>query len=323
MRIDVHNHIFPPPYVEAIGLARIAAVASSGSAPEWSVERAIEVMDANDVAMAVTSVSAPGFILDDPRNLAAVVRRCNDYTAEMVADRPHRFGMFASLPMPDVDACLSEIDHVYDTLKTDGVCLFTNYDGVYLGDPRFRPVFEALDRRGGVVFVHPTVVNGAPMLPGVSQSTMEFAFDTARTAASLAFNGVMSGCRSVKFIFSHAGGVAPYLAHRIEILSHNAPKLREHLAEGVIAELGRHYYDTALSASAVTFGSLRQLVPVEQVLFGSDFPFGPKRQMAGAIAGLDGMGLSAGDRLAIDSANAIRLMPGLARARRTDQSAPR
>jgi predicted TIM-barrel fold metal-dependent hydrolase len=304
--------------MEAIGVAKIAAVASSGSAPEWSVERALEVMDRNDVDMAVTSVSAPGFILDDPADLPSVVRRCNDYTAGMVADRPHRFGMFASLPMPDVAACLSEIDYVYDQLNTDGVCLFTNYDGVYLGDPRFRPVFKALDLHGAVVFIHPTVVKGAPVLPGVSQSTMEFAFDTARTAASLAFSGVMSGCRRVKFIFSHAGGVAPYLAHRIETLSHNAPKLREHLRDGVIAELGRHYYDTALSASAVTFGSLRQLVPVEQVLFGTDFPFGPKNQMAGAIAGLDAMGLSASDRSAIDSQNAIRLMPGLAHVRPVD-----
>jgi predicted TIM-barrel fold metal-dependent hydrolase len=314
MRIDVHNHIFPPVYVDAVGVGTLAAIASSGRAPTWSVDLALETMDRNQVAMAVTSVSAPGFVVD-PAILVRTVRGSNEFAAQMVRDHPTRFGMFAALPIPDIDATLAEIEYAFDTLGADGVCLLSNYDGLYLGDPALKPMFAELDRRGAVVFVHPTSVKGAPVLPGVSQSTLEFTFDTTRTAASLLFGGVMTNCRRVRFVFSHAGGAIPYLAHRMEVLSHNAPQLREGLPDGVVAELARCYYDTALSAGPTTFGSLLKLVPPEQVLFGSDFPFGPKNQMAGAVAGLDAMALSEGTRRGIDGQNAIALMPSLARVR--------
>lgn len=164
-----------------------------------------------------------------------------------------------------------------------------------------------------MTFVHPTAVGGAPVVARLSQSMLEFPFDTTRTIASLLFGGVMTTFRAVRFIFSHAGGAMPYLAQRVEQLSQNAPELRERLPEGIVAQLGRYYYDTALSANASAFGSLLELVPVEQVLFGTDFPYGPKNQIGQTIEGLQALDLTAEQLQRIESENALALLPRLKR----------
>ena len=311
-RIDVHHHILPPRYVAEVGDARIGPLIVAGRTPDWSPERSIEAMDRNGIATAVTSISAPGLWFGDARAARDLARHCNEYGAALRRDYGSRFGFFASLPLPDVDASLEEIAYGLDVLRADGIGLLTNYGGRYPGDPAFAPVFDELDRRGAVVYFHPAAAPCSTCLPEIPAATLDFPFDTTRAVTSLLYGGTLARCRNIRFIFSHAGGTIPFLAERIARLAAR-PEFQKQVPEGAVAELRRLHYDTALSANLFTFRSLLQLVPAAQVLFGSDYPFAPETTMVATVRGLAELGLPPADLHAIERDNALRLMPGLDR----------
>lgn len=307
-RIDTHHHFVPPFYLAEVGAEAIGRTLVSGKAPQWTPRHSVDAMDRNGIATAMVSISAPGFACDDG-NKADLCRRCNDYAAGMRTDFPGRFGSFAALPLPDVDASLAEIERSLGALSAEGICLLTNYNGLYLGDPRFEPVFAELNRRAAVVYVHPTEgpCNCGPALPPAS---LEFPFDTTRAIAGLLFSGTFNRCRDIKFIFSHAGGTIPFIADRLARLERR-PDYKQHVPDGVLAELRRLYYDTALSANALAINTLLALTTSRQVLFGSDYPYAPEETMAATVTGLAGLDLAAADLAAIERGNALRLLPGL------------
>lgn len=308
-RIDTHHHFVPPFYLSEVGAEAVARTLVSGRAPAWTPQHSIDAMDRNGIATAVVSISAPGFLCDDGKR-PDLCRRCNDYAAGMCIDHPGRFGSFAGLPLPDVDASLAEIDRALGPLRAEGICLLTNYDGRYLGDPCFAPVFEELNRRRAVVYVHPTEgpCTCGPALPPAS---LEFPFDTTRAVASLLFNGTFNRCRDIRFIFSHAGGTVPFIAERLARLERR-PDYARHVPEGVIAELKRLHYDSALSANRLAMDTLLSLVTVRQVLFGSDYPYAPEETMAATVNGVRALNLTEANLTAIERTNALGLMPSLA-----------
>ncbi len=317
-RVDVHHHILPREYVRAVGPDVIAVQGSSGRVPSWSLADALATLDAANVTTAITSVTAPGVAtLASAAQAADVARACNEFAAAMVRDHPGRFGLFATLPLQDDDACLAEVDDAYDRLAADGVCLFSNYDGHYLGADRFRPLYAALDRRAAVVFVHPTSPVHRVDVGGLSPSTLEFPFDTTRTIASIVFGGIARDFPAIRWIFAHAGGAMPYLAGRMDMLMQNNPRLRETMPAGFGAVLERFHFDCALSADRAHFAALRALVSEDRLLFGSDYPFGPKGQVQqtvdGVAACLDGVAA----RHKVDAGNALRLFPRLAQGEGT------
>jgi predicted TIM-barrel fold metal-dependent hydrolase len=307
-RIDVHHHILPPSYVRAIGDARIGPLIVAGKTPEWTPQHSIEAMDRNGIEKAITSMSAPGLWFGDARITMALTRECNDYAAKMRSDHPGRFGVFASLPLPDIEGSLREIAYALDELKVDGIGLLTNYDGKYPGDPVFAPVFDELNRRKAVVYFHPTE---APCCHAhhlaIPAATLEFPFDTTKAVTSLLFGGTFARCRDIRFIFSHAGGTVPFLAERIARLEVR-PEFRASVPDGVMFELKRLFFDTALSANKLAFSALLQLVAPEQVLFGSDYPFAPETTMTATISGLAALGLGPDVLYAIERGNAVRLL---------------
>ncbi|HWK67276.1 MAG TPA: amidohydrolase family protein [Rhizobiaceae bacterium] len=309
-RIDVQHHILPPDYVRLVGEESIGRLIVSGRMPEWTPQTSIDAMDRNGIEMAVTSLSAPGFHHHGEGVAARIARYCNDYAADLAGRHRGRFAMFATLPMPFIGASLDEIAYALDTLGAAGICLLTNYDGVYLGDAKLQPVLEELNRRGTVVFVHPADAAGDRPLRHIPAATLEFPFDTTRAIVSMLFSGSFTRCRSARFIFSHAGGALPYLADRIARLERR-PDFKSHVPDGAMAELDRLYFDTALSASNRVFASLRQLVPMERVLFASDYPFAAEDTMTATIGGLVKLGLAADEFAAIERQNALRLMPNL------------
>src|SRR6202041_3795857 len=122
-----------------------------GLAPlRWSKEASLSFMDDAGIEIAVVSLSTPGVHTGDSAKAQALARRCNEFSAELVHAKPDRFGGFACLPLPEVDASLEELSYALDVLGLEGFVLFTNSKGVYLGDPVLEPVFEELERHKSV-----------------------------------------------------------------------------------------------------------------------------------------------------------------------------
>lgn len=303
-RIDVHHHHTPPPYVAALTARNIP-----GPVRDWTPEKSLADMDRAGVATALTSITTPATrFLDDP-GARKVARECNEYSAKLAADSRGRFGTFAAMPMPHVEATLQEIAYALDTLKADGIALLTSYGDKWLGDPAFAPVLSELHRRKAVVYTHPTTANCCGnLIPDVPEAIIEWGTDTTRTIASLVFSGTAARFPDVKWIFSHGGGTLPFLTERFVRLPLINKALVARVPNGVEHELRRFHYDTAQVAHPYALASLTKLVPVSQIVFGTDFPY---RTAADHVKGLAGYGFSASDLLAIDRENAVRLMPHL------------
>ena len=303
-RIDVHHHHTPPPYVAAITARNI-----TGPVRDWTPEKSLADMDKAGVATAITSITTPALRFLDDAGARKLARECNEYTAKLVADGKGRFGMFAVMPLPHVDATLQEIAYTLDTLRADGIGLLTSYGDKWLGDPAFAPVMDELNRRRAVVYTHPTTANCCGnLIPDVPDSIIEWGTDTTRTIASIVFSGTAARCPDVKMIFSHGGGTLPFLTERFTRLPLINKSLAPRVPQGVAHELKRFYYDTAQAAHPMALASLLKLVPVSQVVFGTDFPY---RTAADHVKGLTDYGFSAGELQAIDRDNALRLIPRL------------
>jgi predicted TIM-barrel fold metal-dependent hydrolase len=238
-----------------------------------------------------------------------MARLCCDFAAEMVRDRPARYGLFAPLSMLDIDATLKEIEYVFDTLKADGINLQTNYGDKWLGHPIYRPVLEELNRRKAVVFVHPLVANCCANLSvGTFPAVIEVPHDTTRTVVSLLLGGTFARLRDIKWLFSHGGGTIPMLAGRIEAFYDQKARGPNGFApDGIEAEFRRLYYDTANATHPASMAALTKLVPTSQITYGTDYPYFALDQ----IANLQKLGLPAGDLEAIANGNATRLLPRL------------
>ena len=303
-RIDVHHHHTPPPYVAAITAKNVA-----GPVRDWTPEKSLADMDKAGVATAMTSITTPAMRFLDDAGARKLARECNDYTARLVADSKGRFGMFAVMPMPYVEGTLQEIGYALDTLKADGIALLTSYGDKWLGDPAFTPVMEELNRRRAVVYTHPTTANCCGnLIPDVPDSIIEWGTDTTRTIASLVFSGAAARFHDMKIIFSHGGGTLPFLTERFQRLPQANKNLAARLPNGVEAELKRFYYDTAQAAHPYALASLTRLIPISQIVFGTDFPY---RTAIDHVKGLTDYGFSASDLQAIDRDNALRLLPKL------------
>ena len=311
-RVDVHHHFFPPDYLEPLAeWGKHHGVAAGLQPPQrdWTVARAVEEMDRAGVATAVLSISTPGIWFGDAEQARHMARLCNDYAAGMARDHKGRFGLFASVPMPDVDGALSEIEYALDTLKADGIGLMTSYGDSWPGDPRFAPVLAELSRRKALAYFHPLEPNCCGnLMPGVPASVIEYPHDTARAVTSLLFNGAFARYRDIRFLFSHAGGSIPALAGRIAAGSRTHKDLAEIAPDGIEKELQKLHYDTANSAYPPTMAALLSLVPASQVLFGSDYPY---YTVAENVANFAKLVLTDAQRAAIDRGNAERLIPRL------------
>jgi 6-methylsalicylate decarboxylase len=306
LRIDTHHHLIPQGYRKALQNAGIDE-AGGRALPDWSADASLQTMAELDVGTAILSVSTPGTsFLSNPADATALARDLNDYTAEMVAAQSDRFGFFATVPMPNIDASVAETVRALDELKADGVVLLANNGGTYLGQDGQDPLFAALNDRSAVVFVHPAELPG-PTVPGIPPFAADFLLDTTRAAYLLVRNGIRSRYPNIRFILSHAGGFVPYASHR--------------MAVAITADTGRSwadtlddfasfYFDTALSSSAAALPTLLAFAKPGHVTFGSDWPFAPIAAAKLFAAGLETYpAIDAGTRSAIDRTNALALFP--------------
>ncbi len=203
--IDVHAH-YQPPAIRALNLP--------GPMNAWDLQKQIEDMDAAGVTRALLSVTTPGVPATGEAG-RRIARDSNEYAAQLASDHGRRFGFFSCVPMDDMDAALSEVAHGFDVLKGQGVGLFTSYSGHWLGDPQFDPLFAELDRRGAIVFVHPTSAACCTrLIPDVADTIIEYGTDTTRAIASYVYRGAARRFPNVRMIWSHSAGTMPYLIER-------------------------------------------------------------------------------------------------------------
>jgi predicted TIM-barrel fold metal-dependent hydrolase len=313
--IDTHHHIYPPRYTSA-NLKRI--VEDSGALPStaytnWSPTLALEQMDKAGIRAAVVSMTSPGIWWENSGEEGRVwARDCNEFGAQMARDFPGRFGMFAAIPLPDIEGSMREIAYALDTLKLDGIGLLTSYAGKPLGDPAFAPVFDELNRRKVALFVHPTMSCCGMSIPGVNPPAIDFSTDTTRTLASLAYSGTFARCPDIRFIFSHGGGTMPMIVQRVAASIRNfTPEQRARiLPDGLEAELKRHHYDIAsVAMNPAGMAAVFKLIPLNRLLYGSDAPFGSTTVIAAALSKFE---LAPADITAIRRENALRLFPRFA-----------
>jgi predicted TIM-barrel fold metal-dependent hydrolase len=270
--LDVHHHILPDFFWRATNESDnpVGGIAP----PPWSKESALTFMDDAEIDIAITSISTPGVHMGDDAVARDLARRVNEFAAELIDEHPDRFGAYAALPLPDVEGALRELEYALDVLKLDGVVLFSNARGIYLGDQRFKPLFDELERRGAVVFVHPTLSPDATAHSlGLPDTLIDFTADTTRAVAQLHYSNTFARTPNVTYIFSHAGGTIPYLATRFAVVDEmNVIAGAEE--RGTAADTFRRFYwDTAISWRPAILQMLRSVVGVGQVLFGSDYPY--------------------------------------------------
>ncbi|HYK64614.1 MAG TPA: amidohydrolase family protein [Patescibacteria group bacterium] len=309
-RIDVHFHYLSPEYREQM-IDAVGAWADGFPAPQWSADGALAMMDRFGIATGMLSVSSPGVHFGNDARARSLARSVNEFAARTIGEHRGRFGGFASLPLPDVDGALQELAYALDTLKLDGVVMLTNFNGVYLGDRRLDPVFDELNRRGAVVFIHPTSpICWQQSALGYPRPMIEFTFDSTRAVVNLIFSGTTTRCPKVRFIVPHAGGTLPFLARRIAMFA------RAGLAAGALnaeEHLRRLYYDLAGSPGSNALAPLLEMTERTHILYGSDYVHTPEAIVSAHLNELLGSKLlSADDFRAIARGNALALFPQLA-----------
>lgn len=307
--IDIHHHILPPKYI-AVARERLLSFAPNyASVLDWTPARSIEQMDQNGVRTAMTSLSVPGTWFGKAEEARSLARMSNEYAAQMVRDYPGRFGVLASLSLPDVEGSLKEIEYAFDTLKVDGIAMLTSYGTKWPGDEAFAPVFEELDRRGATVYFHPTSADCCSLLiKDIPAPAIEYMFDTTRAITSLLFSGSLSRYKKTNFVFSHAGGATAPIFDRIARMANIDKETAKKIPEGPIAAMKRLYFDTATSTAPENLGGIMRLAGDRKILFGSDYPFVPIQP---TLVGLSKFGFTPEQMANIRHGNAQDLFPRL------------
>ncbi|KAI0771591.1 hypothetical protein BD413DRAFT_604359 [Trametes elegans] len=279
-RIDIHHHIFPA----SIGKAGLSAKVGWVTPPEnlpWSPEISLRAMDQLRVKTAVLSLPAglpPGPVGQENR---AAARRFNEYAAQICADHPGRFAFFACVPnLFDTEGELSPlipaVRYGLDELHACGVALSSSYgeaaEARYIGDGAFDPVWEELDRRSAVVFLHGAQVASSTPYPHpfLGIPVTEVPNETFKAAAHLVVAGKKRRWPNVRIILAHLGGSTPFLAPRVAALSNYMGCALSH--DEIVEDFKTFYYDTALSSHETTLTVMQQFVGPERILFGTDLP---------------------------------------------------
>ncbi|KXT01156.1 hypothetical protein AC578_603 [Pseudocercospora eumusae] len=294
-RIDVHVHYLPKFYQEACRQNGHEFPDGMPYLPDWNEEEHLAMMHKYNIQKSFLSISSPGCHLvpgNDSlaRNLA---REVNAFAADLKKRNPDRFGYFASLPLPDVEGCLEEIEKSVEE-GCDGFVMLTNHHGHYLGDKDLDPVFDELNRRNALIFIHPTTpccpcssegvaagqqpTTATPFQGKYPNPWLEFTFDTARVVTNLFLSGTVQRCPDVKIILPHLGGAFTPLLSRWTTYSEMLPgPTWQSVNEGVVKEaFGKQiWFDMAGIPFPSQLKGLVEGVGVshKRLMYGSDYPF--------------------------------------------------
>ncbi|KAJ7049664.1 hypothetical protein C8F01DRAFT_724845 [Mycena amicta] len=305
-KIDVHTHFVSASYKEA--LIKAGHVPGTDGLPftaSWSVEGHLAFMERNNISKAILSLASPGthLIPGDNEFGRKVTREQNEFAAALKREYPTKFGFFASLPLPDIENSLVEIDYALDELNADGFIFLSNYHGLYLGDPRLASVYAKLQARGATIFVHPTapciertcshspptptpqrMLQAAPLSDSYMIPFIEFFFDSTRTFLDLMLSGTVSAHPDITWVVPHCGTALPSLLDRATMFSTwdmssypgRGGEVQRLTAPDIKEMFGRQFYfDLAGVCMPNQIHHLLRWVNSSRLLYGSDVPFTP------------------------------------------------
>ena len=264
MWIDAHGHFAAP----GAALSRGGAGTEAGGAWVFAPETSLAYMDRTGMCAQIISNCSPVTNSD-------VIVASNTYGATLVNTYPKRFALLVMLPMNDPARSVAEIRRGAEELGADGYAVLSNFDGVYLGDPRFEPVWAELDRRGATLFLHPTTRGYGDLALGRTGALIEAPFDTARTVVDMLYAGVFRRYQRFNLLLAHGGGALPGIAGRVASFGPHprgwvANPLQITMAE-MTAAFARFYYDTALAGTAHSLDGVLDVTTPDHVVYGADF----------------------------------------------------
>ena len=322
MIIDVHNHFYPPEYLDALrtedSVVRVTIDGEGNPCVHYPGDYNVAVRGHRDIAYRadvlardgvdtqIISLTTPGTHVEEPRRAVRLARLVNDAFATIVRDRGPRFAALATLPLCDPAASVAELRRVVEQLGFPGAMLFSNVNGVALADARFEPLYAEANRLGVVLHIHPTSPVGVEAMTEYWLMPLcGFLFDTTLAAAKLVFAGVPERYPNITWVLSHLGGTIPYLAERLDRGWRAFIECREHISRPPSEYLRNFFFDTVnFDPGALRFAA--DFAGVGQLLGGSDYPhaIGSIALMKESIASA---GFNAAERAQIHGENAVRV----------------
>ncbi|HEX5435637.1 MAG TPA: amidohydrolase family protein [Gemmatimonadaceae bacterium] len=321
--IDVHNHFYPPAYLDALGAEGSAVTVTTDDhgnprlhypgdynvavRGHRDIEYRQQVLEAEGVDTQLLTLTTPGTHVEQPERAAALARLVNDAYAAIVRERAPRFTALATLPLNDPAAATAELRRAMEELGLPGAMLFSNVNGVPLADARFHPLYEEADRLGAVLSIHPTSPVGVEAMTDYwLMPLVGFLFDTTLAAARLVFSGTVERYPHIRWVLSHLGGAIPYMAERLDRGYQAFAECRTHLKRPP-SELLRHFYFDTVNFDPRALRLAVDFAGADHVLAGSDYPhqIGSLRSMLDSIGQA---GLAEHERAAILGGNAARLL---------------
>ena len=321
--IDVHNHFYPPTYLDALraGDSTVTVTVDREGNPEIhypgdynvavpghrDIAYRQDVLEKEGVATQVISFTTPGTHVESPERATRFARLVNDAFAAVVRDRGPRFAAYATLPLNDPKASVVELRRAVEQLGLRGAMLFSNVNGVALSDQRFWPLYEAANSLGAVLHIHPTHPVGVEAMKEYwLMPLVGFPMDTTLAAASLVFSGVAERFPRIRWVLGHLGGAIPYIAERLDRGYRAFPECRANISRPPSTFLREWYYDTVNFDPRALWLAI-EFAGAEHILAGSDYPH-RIGSIPSMISALTGLGLSDADEAAVLGGNAARLL---------------
>lgn len=313
-RIDVHQHAILPEYVKALERSGIVESGRQGYHQKEMVFTPDSVVQvASELGMehaVLISFSRSGIHHGNDENARYLTQVTNDAMAQLVSNTNKKFGFYGILPLPDLNDAMKQMEYALDTLHADGLAFASNQNGVYIGDTAYEELYAEMNRRSVVAMIHPVRAPYSWRLnPGAD--IPEFLFDTTRAAITLIYNGVLVRYPNIKWILAHAGGTLPYVSERMAVLrgeGDSGEEFAKRVPGGYSTGIKDFYYDVAIAGSEAVIGSLTAIIDPSHIVYGSDWPYVPKRLIAEQVINFGQMPQFSGDRLEVmERKNSLRL----------------
>lgn len=312
-KIDFHAHILTPSYLEYLDKYE-GPTPDNFATPEWSEEAHLKLMDDLGVAFSMVSVSSPHIIHAEEEERVRFVRSMNDEALEIIAEHPDRMGLFATLPLPDVKAACQMAE---EYLKKDGVYgigVMTNYDGMYLGSDKLDPLIKVLNKYEAVVCVHPAMPAALPgdALEDFPIPTMDFLMDTTRAFTNMVWNDKFIRYPDIKWIWPHGASFMTIESDRFANFAMLAKKEGNRNKLDYYGAMKHCWFDTAGFSVPKQLDAMKQDIPMDHFLYGSDCPYTPNiacMALAGQLENTDK--LSAKEKKMMFTTNGLDLIPDL------------